>query len=138
MSRDQAPDIYICFYKILRIFVIKQQIQVEFSEVDEEEEHGYENMGPNIDGTANSENNRTEVSGGSAEDVVKTTINGGKSTQRCRCRSTSISSQGSVSSGSCSGSSSEEDDVSPRENIQKNSKGFSDFCVRRIAQVILR
>ena len=34
------------------------------------------------------------------------------------------------------GSSSEEDDVSPRENIQKNSKGFSDFCVRRIAQVM--
>ena len=33
------------------------------------------------------------------------------------------------------GSSSEEDDVSPRENIQKNSKGFSDFCVRRVAQV---
>ena len=33
------------------------------------------------------------------------------------------------------GSSSEDDDISPRENIQKNSKGFSDFCVRRIAQV---
>ena len=36
------------------------------------------------------------------------------------------------------GSSSEEDDVSPRENIQKNSKGFSDFCVRRVAQVNLK
>ena len=35
------------------------------------------------------------------------------------------------------GSSSEDDEVSPRENIQKNSKGFTEFCVRRIAQVIL-
>lgn len=31
-------------------------------------------------------------------------------------------------------SSSEEDDVSPREKIQNNSKGFSDFCVRNINQ----
>ena len=32
------------------------------------------------------------------------------------------------------GSSSEEDDVSPREVIQKNSAGSSDFCVRKIVQ----
>ncbi|KAF4525135.1 hypothetical protein B566_EDAN005077 [Ephemera danica] len=35
---------------------------------------------------------------------------------------------------SYTGSSSEEDDVSPREKIQKNSKNFSDFCVRNINQ----
>lgn len=35
---------------------------------------------------------------------------------------------------SYTGSSSEDDDVSPREKIQKNSKGFSDFCVRNINQ----
>lgn len=35
---------------------------------------------------------------------------------------------------SYTGSSSDEDDVSPREKIQKNSKGFSDFCVRNINQ----
>ncbi len=32
------------------------------------------------------------------------------------------------------GSSSDEETVSPREKEQKNSKGFSDFCVRRIEQ----
>ena len=32
------------------------------------------------------------------------------------------------------GSSDEEDAVSPREKIQKNSTGFSTFCVRRIEQ----
>jgi hypothetical protein len=32
------------------------------------------------------------------------------------------------------GSSSEEDDASPREVIQKNSGGSSDFCVRKIVQ----
>lgn len=37
-------------------------------------------------------------------------------------------------SASCTGSSSDEDDVSPREKIQKNSKGFVDFCVRNISQ----
>jgi hypothetical protein len=35
---------------------------------------------------------------------------------------------------SYTGSSSEEDDVSPREKILNNSKGFSDFCVRNINQ----
>lgn len=33
-----------------------------------------------------------------------------------------------------SGSSSDEDDVNPREKQQKNSKGFDDFCVRNIQQ----
>jgi len=33
-----------------------------------------------------------------------------------------------------SGSSDEEGAVSPREKIQKNSSGFSNFCVRRIEQ----
>ena len=32
------------------------------------------------------------------------------------------------------GSSSDEEAVSPREKPQKNSKGSSDFCVRRIEQ----
>jgi len=50
-----------------------------------------------------------------------------------RSRSTSASSQDSISSGSYSGSSSE-DDTTPREKIQKNSKGFSEFCVKRIEQ----
>ena len=36
-------------------------------------------------------------------------------------------------SASYTGSSSDED-VSPRERIQKNSAGFSDFCVRNISQ----
>jgi hypothetical protein len=31
-------------------------------------------------------------------------------------------------------SSSEDDDVSPREKIQSSSKGFNDFCVRNINQ----
>jgi adenosylhomocysteinase len=35
---------------------------------------------------------------------------------------------------SYTGSSSEEDDVSPREKVQKSSKSFSDFCVRNINQ----
>lgn len=35
---------------------------------------------------------------------------------------------------SYTGSSSDEDDTSPREKVLKNSKGFSDFCVRNINQ----
>lgn len=35
---------------------------------------------------------------------------------------------------SYTGSSSEDDDISPREKIQSNSKGFADFCVRNIQQ----
>merc|ERR1711953_353329 len=55
------------------------------------------------------------------------------SKKKYRSRSTSASSQDSISSGSYSGSSSE-DDTTPREKIQKNSKGFSEFCVKRIEQ----
>lgn len=120
----------------LRIFghQIDERNQSEISEVPEGEENGDENMVKDIDGAANGESNR-KASGGSGEVVVRTKIVGGKSRIKSnRSRSTSVSSQGSFSSGSYSGSSSEEDDVSPRENIQKNSKGFSDFCVRRIAQ----
>lgn len=35
---------------------------------------------------------------------------------------------------SYTGSSSDEDDVSPREKIQKTENGFTDFCVRNINQ----
>ncbi|KAE8752764.1 hypothetical protein FOCC_FOCC000502, partial [Frankliniella occidentalis] len=35
---------------------------------------------------------------------------------------------------SYTGSSSDEDDVSPREKLQKSSSGFSDFCVKNISQ----
>ncbi|XP_035677537.1 S-adenosylhomocysteine hydrolase-like protein 1 isoform X2 [Branchiostoma floridae] len=49
-------------------------------------------------------------------------------------RSVSQSSTDSYSSASYSGSSSDEDDVSPREKHQTNSKGFSDFCVKNIRQ----
>lgn len=35
---------------------------------------------------------------------------------------------------SYTGSSSEDDDVSPREKTQQNSKGANDFCVRSINQ----
>ena len=56
------------------------------------------------------------------------------SKKKYRSRSTSASSQDSLSSGSYTDSSSEEDGTSPREKIQKNSKGESDFCVRKIEQ----
>ena len=55
------------------------------------------------------------------------------SKKKYRSRSTSASSQDSLSSGSYSGSSSDEEG-SPREKIQSNSKGNSDFCVRKIEQ----
>jgi len=55
--------------------------------------------------------------------------------KKYRSRSASASSVDSVSSGSYTGSSSEDDeDASPRENIQKNSSGNSDFCVKKIGQ----
>ena len=56
------------------------------------------------------------------------------SKKKYRSRSTSASSQDSLSSGSYSGSSSDEEQGSPREKIQSNSKGNSDFCVRKIEQ----
>jgi len=56
------------------------------------------------------------------------------SKKKYRSRSQSTSSQDSATSGSYSGSSSDDEAVSPRENIQKNSSGSTDFCVRRIQQ----
>ncbi|XP_033341450.1 adenosylhomocysteinase-like 1 isoform X3 [Megalopta genalis] len=57
-----------------------------------------------------------------------------KKSSRYRSRSLSASSTDSYSSASYTGSSSDEDDVSPREKIQKTEKGFIDFCVRNINQ----
>lgn len=57
-----------------------------------------------------------------------------KKSSRYRSRSLSASSTDSYSSTSCTGSSSDGDDVSPREKIQTNSSGNSDFCVRNINQ----
>jgi len=119
----------------LRIFghQIDENNPSQISEVAEGDENGGETNGKDMESAANGESVR-KISGGSGEVMVRTKIVGGGSKKRYRSRSTSVSSQGSFSSGSYSGSSSEEDDVSPRENIQKNSKGFSDFCVRRVAQ----
>ncbi|KAI5726384.1 hypothetical protein M8J76_001683 [Diaphorina citri] len=61
------------------------------------------------------------------------TSSSGKKSSRYRARSMSASSTDSFSSGSYSGSSTE-DDVPPREKSQTNSTGFSDFCVRNINQ----
>merc|ERR1719309_721280 len=58
---------------------------------------------------------------------------GGKK-KKHRSRSASASSQDSFSSGSYTGSSSEEDDTSPREVRVTNGSGSKDFCVRRISQ----
>lgn len=57
-----------------------------------------------------------------------------KKTSRYRSRSLSASSTDSFSSASYTGSSDDGDDVPPREKVQKNSKGSSDFCVRNINQ----
>lgn len=56
----------------------------------------------------------------------------GKKSIRYRARSVSSSSSDSFSSESSSGSSCE--DVSPKNKVQANSSGFSDFCVRNIQQ----
>jgi len=58
----------------------------------------------------------------------------GGSRKKNRSRSASASSVDSVSSGSYTGSSSEDDDESPRETNQKNSAGSADFCVKKISQ----
>jgi len=58
----------------------------------------------------------------------------GKKSRRYRSRSLSASSTDSYSSASYTGSSSDEEEVSPREKVQQNSRGFSDFCVRNINQ----
>ncbi|KAL5014510.1 hypothetical protein ScPMuIL_008780 [Solemya velum] len=51
---------------------------------------------------------------------------------KLRSRSVSQSSTDSYSSTSYTGSSTDEEDVNPREKNQKNSKGSSDFCVKNI------
>ena len=40
----------------------------------------------------------------------------------------------SLSLASYTGSSSDEEELSPREKVQQTSKGFSEFCVRNINQ----
>ncbi|CAG2057270.1 unnamed protein product [Timema podura] len=57
-----------------------------------------------------------------------------KKSSRYRSRSLSASSTDSYSSASYTGSSSDEDNISPREKSQKNSKAFTDFCVKNINQ----
>ncbi|XP_071960027.1 S-adenosylhomocysteine hydrolase-like protein 1 isoform X2 [Antedon mediterranea] len=51
-----------------------------------------------------------------------------------RSRSMSQSSADSFSSGGSYSDSSSDDESSPRDKPQKNSKGFSDFCVKNISQ----
>lgn len=59
---------------------------------------------------------------------------GMKARGRYRSRSLSASSTDSYSSASYTDTSSDEEGVSPREKVQKNSKGFSEFCVKNISQ----
>jgi len=56
------------------------------------------------------------------------------SKKKNRERSASVSSHDSISDGSYTESSSDEEDGSPRENVQKNSKGSTDFCIKRLSQ----
>jgi len=58
----------------------------------------------------------------------------GKKSRRYRSRSLSASSTDSHSSASYTGSSSDEEEMSPREKSQQTSKGLTDFCVRNINQ----
>lgn len=59
---------------------------------------------------------------------------GKKNSRRYRSRSLSASSTDSYSSASYTGSSSDEEEISPREKQQQTSKGMADFCVRNINQ----
>lgn len=61
-------------------------------------------------------------------------VGGMKARGRYRSRSLSASSTDSYSSASYTDTSSDEEGVSPREKVQKNSKGFSEFCVKNISQ----
>jgi adenosylhomocysteinase len=54
--------------------------------------------------------------------------------KQSRERSASVSSHDSISDGSYTESSSDEEDGFPRDNLQKNSKGSTDFCTKRISQ----
>lgn len=90
---------------------------------------GPSNLAEKLKDQANGELGRNESPG-----PAKSKVLGGKKSKKYRSRSTSASSQDSLSSGSYSGSSSDEETVSPRERKQINSKGSADFCVRRIEQ----
>ncbi|XP_076337842.1 adenosylhomocysteinase-like 1 isoform X2 [Tachypleus tridentatus] len=59
---------------------------------------------------------------------------GKKNRRRHRSRSLSASSTDSFSSASYTDTSSDDEGLTPREKVQKNSKGFSDFCVKNINQ----
>lgn len=61
-------------------------------------------------------------------------VGGIKPRGRYRSRSLSASSTDSYSSASYTDTSSDDEGVSPREKVQKNSKGFSEFCVKNISQ----
>jgi len=56
------------------------------------------------------------------------------SKRKTRERSASVSSHDSISDGSYTESSSDNEEGSPRENEQKNSAGIADFCIKRISQ----
>ncbi|XP_023239421.1 putative adenosylhomocysteinase 3 [Centruroides sculpturatus] len=57
-----------------------------------------------------------------------------KSRSRYRSRSLSASSTDSYSSASYTDTSSDDEGGSPRDKVQKNSKGFDDFCIKNINQ----
>ncbi|XP_076369734.1 S-adenosylhomocysteine hydrolase-like protein 1 isoform X2 [Tachypleus tridentatus] len=59
---------------------------------------------------------------------------GKKTRRRHRSRSLSASSTDSYSSTSYTDTSSDDEGLTPREKVQKNTKGFSDFCVKNINQ----
>jgi len=69
-----------------------------------------------------------------AVDNAKDVKSVGKKSRRYRSRSLSASSTDSHSSASYTGSSSDEEELSPREKVQQTSKGLADFCVRNINQ----
>jgi adenosylhomocysteinase len=85
-------------------------------------------------GEHNTDHNGTGTTVEADQSEVTKIVGRGSRKKSYRSRSTSASSQDSISSGSYTGSSSDDDETTPRERIQKNSKGFSEFCVRRIEQ----
>jgi len=90
--------------------------------------------GQNTFSARQADHNGTGPSGEGDQNEVTKIVGRGARKKSYRSRSTSASSQDSISSGSYTGSSSDEDETTPRERIQKNSKGFNEFCVRRIEQ----
>ncbi|XP_064486521.1 adenosylhomocysteinase-like 1 isoform X3 [Ornithodoros turicata] len=71
---------------------------------------------------------------GSSKPRESKLVGGMKARGRYRSRSLSASSTDSYSSASYTDTSSDDEGVSPREKVQKNSKGFTDFCVKNISQ----